>query len=362
MRVVSATVDLLRVPLVQPYMAAGKEIREYWHVLARVITDNGIEGFGYVVMLNAALVKPLAEATRELANLLTGMHVFEPEAAWMKLTQAAKWVGPGGFVNCAIAPLDIAMWDAAAKAANQPLYRLLGGFSDRVPAYASDNLWYNLSLDELAASARQHVADGFKAMKLRIGNEKTPLGEVRRVAAVQEAAGDGVRIMVDATETWEVNRALQTGRALQDAGIHWLEDPIDHQDVMGMSRLANVLHVPIATGEHLYTLGEFSQLFGARGAGIGIIDLARIGGITPWRRVANLALASNVRICGHVLPELHVHLLAAIPNGHLVEYVPRSERILQSMPKLEDGNLVAPTAPGLGLALDMEAVRRFRVA
>lgn len=90
-----------------------------------------------------------------------------------------------------------------------------------------------------------------------------------------------------------------------------LEDPIDHQDMAGLSRLANVQHVPIATGEHLSTIHEFSQLFGARGVGIGIIDLARIGGITPWRRVANVAQPSNVRICGHVLPEIHIHLLAA---------------------------------------------------
>jgi L-talarate/galactarate dehydratase len=362
MRIASVTVDLLKVPLMQPYMAAGNKISEYWHVLARVTTDDGVEGFGYVVLLNAALVKPLADATRELSQLLKGMHVFEPEASWAKLVRAANWVGPGGFVNCAIAPLDIAMWDAAAKTANQPLYRLLGGFRDRVPAYASDNLWYSLSLDALVASARQHVADGFNAVKLRIGNEATPQGEVGRVMAVREAVGDGVRILVDATETWEANQALQTGRALQDAGIHWLEDPIDHQNVTGLSRLANVLHVPIATGEHLYTIHEFTRLFEARGAGIGIIDLARIGGITPWRRVASLAQASDVRICGHVLPELHIHLLAAIPNGHLVEYVPRSERILQSMPKLEAGNLVAPSGPGLGLALDEEAVRRFRVA
>jgi len=116
MRIASVTVDLLKVPLVQPYMAAGNRISEYWHVLARVTTDDGVEGFGYVVLLNAALVKPLADATRELSQLLKGMHVFEPEASWAKLVRAANWVGPGGFVNCAIAPLDIAMWDLKAKA------------------------------------------------------------------------------------------------------------------------------------------------------------------------------------------------------------------------------------------------------
>jgi L-alanine-DL-glutamate epimerase-like enolase superfamily enzyme len=148
---------------------------------------------------------------------------------------------------------------------------------------------------------------------------------------------------------------------LQEAGIDWLEDPIDHRDVAGLSRMTSLLQVPIATGEHLYNLSEFAHLFEKRGTGIAIIDLARIGGITPWRHVASLAHAMNIRICGHVIPEVHVHLLAAIPNGHLVEYVPRSERILQGMPMLEGGNLIAPGAPGLGLSLDQDAVRRFTV-
>ena len=145
MRAATVTVVLLKVPLAEPYMAAGKQINEYWHALARILSDDGIEGFVYVVTFSAALVKPLADATRELADLLKGMHVFVPEASWAKLRgRRTGW--PGGFVNCAIAPLDIAVWDAAAKAVNQPLYRLLGGSRDRVPVYASDNLWYSLSV------------------------------------------------------------------------------------------------------------------------------------------------------------------------------------------------------------------------
>jgi L-alanine-DL-glutamate epimerase-like enolase superfamily enzyme len=329
--------------------------------LARVRTAEGVEGFGYVVMLDASLVRPLADATRELGQLLVGMPAVAPEAAWAKLTRAGKWAGPGGLINYAVASLDIALWDAAGKIAGQPLYRLLGGFRDRVPAYASDGLWYSLSLDELAASARDHVAQGFTAMKLRLGHENTPAGEVARVNTVREAAGADVRILVDATETWDVNRALQTGRALEEAGIAWLEDPIDHLDVAGLSRMTNLLRVPIATGEHLYTIAEFAHLFRERGTSIAIIDLGRIGGITPWRHVASLAHALNIPVCGHVIPEVHVHLLAAVPNGHLVEYVPRSERILQEMPALEGGALVAPDAPGLGLALDQDAVRHYTV-
>ena len=361
MRIAEVAVDLLKVPLTEPYLAAGKKVTDYWHVLARVRSTDGIEGFGYVVLLNDSLVRPLADATRELGQLLIGMHLFEPEAAWDRLNRAADWIGPGGMVNYALAPLDIAMWDAAGKAVGQPLHRLLGGFRDRVPAYASDGLWYSLSPDALAASARRHRDDGFRAIKLRVGNEATPAGEVRRVRAVREAVGDDLRIMVDATETWDINRALETGRALQEAGIHWLEDPIDHQDVAGLARMTHLLDVPIATGEHLYSLSQFTQLLSARAAGVAIIDLARIGGVTPWRRVANLAQAFHVKVCGHVIPEVHVHLLAAAPNGYLAEYVPRSERILQAMPKIENGQLIAPAAPGLGLALDQDAVRRFTV-
>ena len=359
MKITGVAVDVLKVPLERPYVATGRMITDYWHVLARVRTADGIEGFGYVVMLNDSLVRPLAAACLELAQLLPGMRLFEPEAAWAKLAGAAAWVGPGGLVNFAIAPLDIALWDAAGKAAGQPLYRLLGGFRDRVPAYASDGLWYNLPLDELAAAARRHCEAGFTAVKLRIGNEATPAGEVSRVRAVRDAVGAGARIMVDATEMWDINRALETGRALQEAGIAWLEDPIDHEDVAGLARMGSLLNVPIATGENLYTLAEFTALLSARAAGVAIIDLGRIGGITPWRRVAGLAQAMNVKVCGHVLPEMHVHLVAAVPNGHLVEYVPRSEHILEAMPKMENGALIAPDGAGLGLALDAGAVRRF---
>jgi L-alanine-DL-glutamate epimerase-like enolase superfamily enzyme len=362
MKISAVSVDLLRVPLVEPYFAAGKKISDYWHVLSRVRTTDGVEGFGYVVLLDASLVRPLAVATRELGQLLIGMQATTPEAAWARLTKAGKWAGPGGLINYAIASLDIALWDAAGKIASQPLYRLLGGFRDRVPAYASDGLWYSLSLNELAASAKGHAAAGFTAMKLRIGHEKTAAGEVTRVNTVRAAVGDDVRILVDATETWDVNRALQTGRALEETGIAWLEDPIDHLDVAGLSRMTNLLRVPIATGEHLYTISEFAHLFRERGTSIAIIDLARIGGITPWRHVASLAHAHNIPVCGHVIPEVHVHLLAAVPNGHLVEYVPRSERILQHMPALEAGALVAPKAPGLGLSLDQDAVSHYSIA
>jgi L-alanine-DL-glutamate epimerase-like enolase superfamily enzyme len=265
-------------------------------------------------------------------------------------------------LHCALAPLDIAVWDAAGKTLGQPLHRLLGGYRDRLPTYASDGLWYSLSPDDLAASARRHVEGGFDAVKLRLGKEATPEGEARRVHAVRAAVGPDVRIMVDATESWSLARARRTGQVLQEAGIAWLEDPVHHLDVAGLAELRSHLEVPIAAGEHLYHLDAFRTLLEARAVDVVILDLARVGGVTPWRKIAAVAQAHRIPVCGHVVPEIQVHLLSAIPNGHLVEYVPRSAGILTSMPRLENGELVAPPAPGLGLELDEAAVQRYRVA
>lgn len=359
MKIENVKVSVLRVIPEKTYEAAGRTVDAYWHVLAEVVTSDGVKGFGYTVAPGASMVPVMGHATHELAQALIGAHVLEPEAAWERMARKGSWIGPGGMLHQAIAPLDIALWDAAGKTVGQPLYRLLGGYRDRLPVYGSDGFWYSQTFEQLAASARGYAEQGYTAIKLRLGHEKSPAREVRRVMAVREAVGPDVRILVDATETWDLATALATGFALQEAGIHWLEDPIATDDVAGLARLCSQLRVRIATGEHLYKVTDFLRLFEEHATGIALIDLGRIGGITPWRRVAALAHAYDVPVCGHVLPEVHVHLAPAFPNGYLIENVPRSAGILKAMPAVENGHLVAPQLPGLGLELNEEAVRRF---
>jgi L-alanine-DL-glutamate epimerase-like enolase superfamily enzyme len=361
MKITNVAVSVLRVPVERPYTAGGRTVDANWHVLARVTTSDGVEGIGYIVYPRPDLMTTIGQAARELGAHLTGMSVLEPEAAWEKLARQGDWVGPGGLLHCALAPLDIAVWDAHGKTLGQPLHRLLGGYRDRLPTYASDGLWVSLTPDELAAAAKQHVADGFSAVKLRIGKEPTAEGEARRVRAVREAVGPDVKIMVDAGESWSLAHARRAGRVLQDAGIAWLEDPVHHHDVAGLAELRRRLDIPIAAGEHLYPLDAFRTLLEARAVDVVILDLARVGGVTPWRRIAALAHAHRIPVCGHVVPEIQVHLLAAVASGHMVEYVPRSAGILRAMPRREHGDLVAPSAPGLGLELDEAAVRRYQV-
>src|SRR5262245_17768156 len=225
MKIARVAVDVLKVPVDRPYLAGGRAVDANWHVLARITTSDGVEGFGYIVYPRPDLMTVIGAAARELGEHLLGLSVLEPEAAWDRLARRGDWVGPGGLLHCALTPLDVAVWDAAGKTLGQPLYRLLGGYRDRLPVYASDGLWYSLSPDELAASAKRHVDDGFPAVKLRLGKEATADREAQRIHAVRSAVGRDVRIMVDATESWSLAQARRTGRVLQDAGIAWLEDP-----------------------------------------------------------------------------------------------------------------------------------------
>ncbi|MFQ6028711.1 MAG: mandelate racemase/muconate lactonizing enzyme family protein [Dehalococcoidia bacterium] len=361
MQVSRITVEVLEIPVGYEYIAGGNVVSSNWHVLVRLYTDDGVEGIGYIVALRSGLVRAVAQAAEELGQALIGQSVMEVEKTRARMEAVGAWAGPGGVLSMAMAPLDIALWDAKGKILGLPLYQLLGGSRDRVRTYASDGLWYSLSIEDLVQSAEHHVAQGHDKLKLRLGHEATPEGEVARVRAVQEAVGPEVQIMVDIAETWTEAQAVPGGRALQEAGIVWLEDPMSHQNVAGLAHLAQVLDVPVAGGEHLYTLDAFQKTFAVRALDMAIIDLARIGGITPWMKVAALTEALNIPVSGHVIPEVHIHLLAAAPNGHLIEYMPRSEPIFKTRLKFEEGHLVAPVAPGLGVELDEAACRQYRV-
>lgn len=363
MKIASVTVNLLKVPLARTYESGGREVKGFWHVLTRLTTDDGVQAFGFSFFQQESLVAAVLSATRELGRELVGRSVLDVEGTWEHLAHVGRHVGPGGLLHFAISSLDIAMWDAAGKTVGQPLYRLLGGYRDRVPAYASDGFTYDRPVEELVANAKARAADGFKALKMRLlGKDATPEAEVRRYTAVREAVGPDFKILLEAAQRYNVGQALRCGRALQEAGAHWLEDPVWHKNFDDLSVIASRLDIPIATGEKLYELSDFARLFELRAAGVAIIDLGNIGGFTPWRRVAALAHAHALPVCGHVIPELHVHPLAAIPNGYLLEYAPRSAALFESSPKLENGALVAPGGPGLGLMLDEDAVKRFEIA
>jgi L-alanine-DL-glutamate epimerase-like enolase superfamily enzyme len=267
----------------------------------------------------------------------------------------------GGLGNIAASALDIAVWDLAGKAAGLPLYRLLGGYRDRVPAYVSLRMRREYPLADLPGIASTLAEQGHRAMKMNLGGERDVHTEVERVRAVRQAIGPRVRLLADANFRWTPSHAIRVAHAIEELNLDWLEDPVPTHDLPGLAEVRRSVNVPIANGEALTTLVQFRPLFEAGAVDFPMPDLARVGGITPFVKIAHLAEAFSLPICCHLLPEISAQVLAAVSNGHIAEYVPWAWRVFDGCPEVQEGNLVMSERPGTGLTLNKEALAQYAV-
>src|SRR6516165_5121546 len=246
--------------------------------------------------------------------------------------------------------------------AAQRLTRLLGGHRDRVATYASGSLRRGLTHDQAQHAARVLVEKGFVEMKTQMAlpGDPPPAEEIRRVRLVRDAIGPDIKLMCDINQRWRPEQAIDIGSRVEDVGLFWLEDVTDADDYPGLARVTAALKTPIAGGEYVWGIVPFRHMMEARSVDIVMIDLARVGGITQWMKVAAMAEAFNLPVVSHVMPEIHAHLVAACPNGLTVEYMPWMLRLFEETPRLEKGALVLPDRPGLGLRFDNKAVAAFR--
>jgi L-alanine-DL-glutamate epimerase-like enolase superfamily enzyme len=359
MKIAKSETTAVEVPLERPFLAGGLHMVESVpFVLLKLYTDDGIEGLGYAFSLSRRAFRPLKATIDDLRDELAGDNPLEPERIAGKLHRAFAWGGPVGIVNMAIAAIDFALWDIAGKAYGQPLYRLLGGYRDRVHCYYSGALWRDYSLEDLAEEGPAIVERGFRAMKMRMGSEK-PEGEEARARVMRDAIGYDVDLMVDINQGWTPHQAIRMGRVIEPYRFFWLEDPVNHQDIQGSARVAAALDVPICAGEYHYGKEPFLRMLNAGAMDIAMIDLLRVGGITEWSKAAAIAETFNVQVASHLLPEIAAHLVAAVPNGLTVEYMPWSLPLFRETPSVEGGEMVLTDKPGLGLELDADAVRRW---
>ncbi|MCE2404602.1 MAG: mandelate racemase/muconate lactonizing enzyme family protein [Dehalococcoidia bacterium] len=361
MKIVDARTRAVAVPLERPFLAGGLHmIERIPFALLELRTDEGITGLGYAFSLSERPFGSIVAATDALSQEAVGENPLEPERVAAKLGRAFGWAGPVGVVNMAMAAVDFALWDIAGKAYGQPLYRLLGGHRDRVPCYYSGALWRDFGLEELEGAARAVLDLGFRSMKMRMGSEP-PRGEEERARVVREAIGPEADLLVDINQGWTPYHAIRMGRMLERYEFGWLEDPVDHRDVAGSARVAAALDMPVCAGEYHYGKEPFLRLLNAQAMDIAMVDLLRVGGVTEWRKAAALAETFTVPVASHLLPEIAVHLVAAVPNGLTVEYMPWSLPLFLETPRVQDGMMVLPHAPGLGLELDEEKVARWSI-
>jgi L-talarate/galactarate dehydratase len=331
-------------------------------VIVRLDTDDGIEGIG-VTFYGGAITASLKRAVDDLGALAIGEDPLRIEAIVAKLRAAAGGSGPAGMFTLALSAIDIALWDIRGKALNQPLWKLLGGARQCVPTYASGALRRNLSLEEVVAAAGRLKDKGFREMKtqLALPGDTSPAQEVERMRRVREAIGPDIKLMCDINQRWRVEQAIDIGRRVEDAGVglFWLEDVTAHDDYAGLARVNAALATPICGGELVYGIVPFRHMIEARSVDYVMIDLIRVGGITQWLKVAGMAEAFNLPVVSHVIPEIHAHLVAAVPNGLTVEYMGWMLQLFEGTAGLENGELILSDRPGLGLAFDEAAVKRF---
>jgi L-alanine-DL-glutamate epimerase-like enolase superfamily enzyme len=361
MKITHVTTRILRTPADNPLVVglpAPTDTREF--VTLELGTDQGLTGIG-LTFFGGALTPALKAAVDGLAGLLIGDDPTQTEAIAAKARRAAGGSGPGGLFTLALSAIDIACWDLKGKALGRSVAALLGGLRARVPTYASGALMRPHPIDYLAKAGPRLRDMGFRQMKMQCGSEPTVAASVERVRVMREAIGPDVDLMCDINQLWSVNHAIEVGRRIEPYHLFWLEDPTAHDDFAGLARIADNLVTPIAAGEYHYGIVPFRHMLEARSIDVVMIDLLRVGGVTQWMKVAGMAEAFNLPVVSHLVPELHVHLIAAIPHGLTVEYMPWTLRLYEQTPRLENGQLLVPDTPGFGLAFDQAALKRYQV-
>ena len=323
-------------------------------------TDAGVEGIG-LTFFGAALTGALKAAVDALGALTVGEDPLAIEAIVAKLRAAASGSGPGGIFTLALSPIDIALWDIKGKVYNQPVAKLAGGFRTRVPTYASGALMRTLTLEQLLKAGPTLVGKGFHQMKtqLALPGETSPAKEIDRIRRLREAIGPDIDLMCDINQRWRVEQAIDIGKRIEDVNLFWLEDVTTHDDYEGIARVCAALRTPIAGGEYGYGAVPFRHMLEARSVDIVMIDMLRAGGISQWLKIAGMAEAFNLPVVNHVCPEVSVHLVAAIPNGLTVEYMPWSLKLFEETPLPVKGHLTVPDKPGLGLRFDQGVLKRY---
>src|SRR2546422_6906056 len=331
-------------------------------VVAEIATDEGVNGLGYSLVFGGGGAEAVhAYLATRLTPALVGEDPLFVERLWEKMFRTDMGMKKQGVVAYALSALDIGLWDIAGKIAGLPLYKLWGAVSDRIPAYGSGG-WSKYSERELVAEAQKYAALGCKYYKMKI-HHSDPRENRKRVEAVRRALGEGVRMMVDVNQRLDVLANIRQAQALEDLDLAWYEEPVLADDIAACAEVAHAIKIPVATGENNYTRFEFRQLIERRAARYLMPDVCRALGFSETLRIGHLAAAHQVAVAPHVVHELSLQVVGALPNSFLVEWidwVPAD--LFEGMPKCEAGAFRISNRPGHGIAPPADAEKKYKMA
>ncbi|MFN2460536.1 MAG: enolase C-terminal domain-like protein [Candidatus Velthaea sp.] len=322
-------------------------------VLIDVETNEGISGAGYVRCYTPTALKPLVQLIENLAPLVRG-HRAAPAAVERTLQRHFRLLGPQGLTGIAMAGLDMALWDALAKACDVPLVTLLGGEPKPIPAYASLR---TMSAAGAAAEAEELVALGFTAIKVKIGRGGLEQ-DLETIRAVRGAIGDAPRLMVDYNQSLSVPEAIRRARVLDDENLYWIEEPTLADDFAGHARIAAAAHTAVQLGENWWGPRDAAKSIAAGASDHVMLDAMKLGGVTGWLRAAALAEAAGLPASSHTFPEISAHLLGITPTAHYLEYLDHAGPVLMQPVQVKDGHVLLGDEPGTGIAWNEDVIRR----
>lgn len=328
--------------------------------IVRIFDADGGIGTGYTYTIGSGGPSIMMLIKHTLAPALIGREASEIERIWRDLLFLTHATSVGAITSLSLAAIDTALWDLKCRRAAQPLHRMAGGAQSRIPLYTTEGGWLHIDTAALVEGAVRAKERGFGGAKVKIGRPHVS-EDVARLEAVRKAVGAEFEIMTDANQRFTVDEAIRRARCLTPVDIAWLEEPLTADDLSGHVRLSQSTTLPVAVGESLYSILHFQEYLRQGACSIVQVDVARIGGITPWLKVAHLAECFNVPVCPHFLMELHVSLCAAVPNARWVEYIPQLDSLTEEPMRIEQGHAIPSETPGLGIAWDFKAIERAAV-
>ncbi|WP_413738458.1 L-talarate/galactarate dehydratase [Sodalis sp. RH21] len=328
-------------------------------LFAEIETEQGHKGLGFTYTLRTGGPAQFAHA-REIAPLLIGEDPNDISRLWSKMVWAGASVGRSGLATQAIAAFDTALWDLKAKRAGLSLAKLLGAHRDAVRCYNTSGGYLQASVEEILAKSTQSLERGIGGIKMKVGHPDRRV-DLQRVEAVRKHLGDSVPLMVDVNQQWDRTTALRMGRVLEQYNLQWIEEPLDAYDVEGHRALSAELDTPVGTGEMLTSAGEVAEYIQKGAIDLVMHDAPRVGGITPFLKVAQMAEDHGLMMAPHFVMEIHVHLSAAYAHETWVEHFEWLEPVFNERLEIRDGQMIVPTRPGLGFTLH-EQVTAWTVA
>ncbi|WP_293792553.1 L-talarate/galactarate dehydratase [uncultured Pantoea sp.] len=360
-RIVWINLSLAFLPLATPVSDAKvltgrqKPLTEVAIIVAEIETRDGYQGIGFSYSKRAGGQGIYAHAC-EIADALLGEDPNDIDKIYTKLLWAGASVGRSGMAVQAISPFDIALWDMKARRARLPLAKLLGAHRDSVQCYNTSGGFLHTPLDQVIKNVAISRESGIGGIKLKVGQPNTA-EDLRRLTAVRQTLGDDFPLMVDANQQWDRETAIRMGRKMEQFNLVWIEEPLDAYDVEGHAALTAALDTPIATGEMLTSFREHEQLILGNASDFVQPDAPRVGGITPFLKIMDLAARHGRKLAPHFAMEIHIHLAATYPIEPWLEHFEWLNPLFNEQLELRDGRMLISDRHGLGFSLSEQARR-----